>query len=321
MRRLIAGFLIFLILVNCSAAAPIINPSVESEPMICRFYYTAWACDLFGGGSSGLPGPAGPQGDPGPGNITNYYDLIGDVYSWSEVTNFFSQMNQTPNMTAGPEGPAGPQGDQGIPGADNMTAGPEGPAGPQGDQGIPGADNMTAGPEGPIGPQGDPGPMDDNVAFINGTRQFTGVLNMGGYRIANIGSPTTAGDALVYNAWTTWEPGYTWYGGSGTPVISETDAQYYQTGKTVYFSTYFYTSDSLGATLVSVTLPITYLSTSPNVHAFSSIERYGSGYDTKTDPLAFVKNSDATKILFYNAVAGTTGQGVDYTVTGFYRVA
>ena len=295
MRRLIAGFLIFLILLSPAGAVPIINPSVESEPMICRFYYTAWACDLFGGGSPGLPGPAGPQGDPGPGNITNYYDLIGDVYSWSEVTNFFSQMNQTPNMTAGPEGE-------------------------QGEQGIPGAANMTAGPQ---GEKGDTGEIPDSsqFPFLNGTRIYTGVLDIGGNRISNISAPTTAGDALVYNVWTTWEPVYTWYGGSGTPVISETDAQYYQTGKTVYFSTYFYTGDSLGAALVSITLPVSYLSTSPNVHAFSSIERYGSGYGTKTDPLAFVKNSDATKILFYNSVAGTTGQGVDYTVTGFYRVA
>ena len=183
MRRIIAGFIIFLILVGSAAAAPIINPSVESQPMICRFYYTAWICDVFGGGK-GLSGPQGLPGIPGAGNVTNYFDLIGNVTSWSNITNFWYMegMNQTPNMTVGPEGPTGPQGIQGetglqgiqgmqgiqgiqgIPGLDNMTAGSQGPAGEQGPQGIQGIQgpvgpmnqtaNMTAGPAGEQGIQG-----------------------------------------------------------------------------------------------------------------------------------------------------------------------
>jgi hypothetical protein len=68
MRRILAGLLIFSILISSAAAAPIINPSVESEPMICRFYYTAWVCDIFGGRVA-TAGPQGLQGIPGEGNI------------------------------------------------------------------------------------------------------------------------------------------------------------------------------------------------------------------------------------------------------------
>jgi PKD repeat protein len=133
--------------------ALIINPSVESESIICRIIYTKWICEL-GGSGDGRIGPRGPAGIPGEGNTTNLWNLTGNLTAYGTINNYnviFSEMNQTANMTAGPEGPQGPQG---IPGAANMTAGPEGPQGPQG---IHGAANMTAGPEGPQGPQGIPG--------------------------------------------------------------------------------------------------------------------------------------------------------------------
>jgi hypothetical protein len=130
--------------------ALIINPSVESESIICRIIYTKWICEL-GGSGDGRIGPQGPAGIPGEGDTTNLWNLTGNLTAYGTINNYnaiFSEMNQTPNMTAGPEGPTGPQG---IPGAANMTAGPEGPTGPQG---IPGAANMTAGPQ---GEHGDPG--------------------------------------------------------------------------------------------------------------------------------------------------------------------
>jgi hypothetical protein len=49
--------------------------------------------------------------------------------------------------------------------------------------------NMTA------GPQGIPGPIDDNVAFINGTRAFTGNLSMASHYIVNLLSPSISTDA------------------------------------------------------------------------------------------------------------------------------
>jgi hypothetical protein len=333
MHRIIAGLFIFLILAGPAAAAPNINPSVESEPMICRFYYTGWICDIFDGGSSSIAGPQGPQGiqgDPGPGNITNYYDLIGDVYSWSEVTNFFSQMNQTPNMTAGPEGPtgpqgvpgeanmtAGPQGEQGIQGiqgeqgptgAANMTAGPEGPTGPQGIQGEPGAANMTAGPQGP------PGPMDNNVAFINGTRSFTGVLNMGGNRIANIGSPTTAGDALIYQAWTDWNPSPAWT--TGTPGALATSARYTQIGKTVYCSLFFSSADGNGATKLNFALPVLAKNNIAGYYSFHT--GFQSVTPSKTLWVGYIDHPSATPKMYETLMAawtdGIAGQiGLSFT--------
>jgi len=163
-------------LITSVSAAPVINPSVESESIICRIIYTKWICGLAGTGNGGV-GPQGPPGIPGngTGGDINYFNFSGsNLTTISNVTNFFnytfSEMNQTANMTAGP------QGEQGIPGLANMTAGPQGiqgiqgiqgetgltgaanmTAGPQGEQGIPGLDNMTAGPQGEPGATGGTG--------------------------------------------------------------------------------------------------------------------------------------------------------------------
>ena len=306
MRWIIAGFLIFLILASAAAAAPIINPSVESQPMFCRFYYTAWVCDIFGKGLPGLPGPQGPQGDPGPGNITNYYDLIGDVYSWSEVTNFFSEMNQTANQTPGPEGPTGPQG---IPGLDNMTAGPEGPTGPQGIQGIPGE-------------KGDTGEIPDSSQFLvlNGTRMMTGILNSGGNRISNISAPTTDGDALIYDDYTAWDPVYTWTGNS-SPVITTGIHRYQQTGRTVTFASTTITANNYGATGLKISLPVAAKTISGLNTVFASTERYGATGYTYSPVCAYVRHdTNQNQIQFYDFHAGTSGQYIVVQVSGSYEV-
>lgn len=168
-------------MISAASAEPVINPSVESEPILCRIWFTGWLCDLGGGQGTGIQVSSGP----GSGDITNYFNLsAGNLTTISNLTNFFtvtySEMNQTPNMTAGPQGiqgiqgipgeagapgEQGPQGIQGIQGEPG-EAGAQGPAGiqgPQGEQGpqgiqgiqgIPGAANMTAGPQGEQGPQG-----------------------------------------------------------------------------------------------------------------------------------------------------------------------
>ncbi|MBE3136083.1 MAG: hypothetical protein IMZ43_01600, partial [Thermoplasmata archaeon] len=154
---------ISLLLVLCFLALPVsaigvINPSTESQPIWCQFYYTKWIC---GTGTSGTGG-IGPQGIPGingtvgEGDI-NYFNFTGsNLTTISNITNFFtySEMNQTANMTAGPQG----------------IEGPMGPA------------NMTA------GPQGSPGEIPDSSQFyfLNGTRTLTGNMNAGSKQIASL---------------------------------------------------------------------------------------------------------------------------------------
>lgn len=306
MRRIIAGFIIFLILVGPAAAAPVINPSVESQPMLCRFYYTSWICDVFGGGK-GLPGPQGLPGAPGTGNITNYFDLIGNVSSWSNITNFWHMegMNQTPNMTAGPEGPTGSQGIQGIqgiPGLDNMTAGPQGEVGSQGIQGI-------------QGEKGDTGEIPDSsqFLFLNGTRMMTGVLNSGGNRISNISAPTTDGDALNYQAWTPWTTVLTWTG--ATPGGVTTVARWTKIGKTVYTETQIYALDSNATTGLTFTLPIAHASN--GIIATGTAIINNAGVISQT-PFYIFSNSNVLGIWVFPA--GTDNQIYRVYVNAFYEV-
>jgi hypothetical protein len=153
--RVRAFFVLVLILCLCASSfvsAVEINPSVESQPIYCRYSITKWLCDFsISGGSGGGIGARGPQGLPGTGNITNFFNLsetsisflsnttsfsnisqsnitfqsnttnfyntTGVINSTSTTTNFYttnitwSEMNQTP----------GPQGPQGLPGS-NGTA-------------------------------------------------------------------------------------------------------------------------------------------------------------------------------------------------------
>lgn len=96
-----------------------------------------------------LRGPAGPQGEPGPGLEHEWQGTSlgirneGDTdFTWTNLTG--------PQGEQGPEGPQGATGDTGLTGPQGIQgeAGPTGPQGEEGPEGIPG----------PQGEQGDPGP-------------------------------------------------------------------------------------------------------------------------------------------------------------------
>jgi hypothetical protein len=189
-----------------------INPSVDNQPFLCKYSITKWICDYTGGGSTGIT----INGGTGSGstnyfnvtestistlsNITNIFNVTGGINATSNITNFFtvqvSEMNQTPNQTAGPQGIQGLQGIQGETGEQglqgvNGTPGEPGAAGEQGPQGI----------QGIQGEQGPAGEIPDvsQFLFINGTRAMTGALDMGTHNISNVVDPVAAQDAATKN--------------------------------------------------------------------------------------------------------------------------
>lgn len=118
----------------------------------------------------GVPGTAGPQGEPGPPGADS--------------------------TVPGPPGPQGDPGEAGPPGAASTVPGPEGPEGPKGDQGDPGPEGPQGdpGPEGPQGEQGEqgeqgpPGPTDLaalDLRYVN----VTGDTMSGGLIAPSIGGP------------------------------------------------------------------------------------------------------------------------------------
>jgi hypothetical protein len=225
---------IFLLVLLFFSFAPVhaleINPSVDNQPIYCKFTFTKWICTNGGNGGNGIQGP---QGLPGTGNISNFFNLsMMNITTISNITSFFntsgnitasgttinfinitqSEMNQTVNMTAGPQGPPGSNGTNGIDGINNMTAnmtagpqgiqgvngtpGLQGDKGEKGDQGIQGIQgvNGTPGATGPQGIQGDQGPiglpnMTAGPQGVNGTPGATGPQGIQGIQ----GNPGTNG--------------------------------------------------------------------------------------------------------------------------------
>lgn len=101
---------------------------------------------------SGVPGPAGPQGEPGPAGPQGEPGPAGP------------QGEPGPAGIQGEPGPAGPQGEPG-------PAGPQGGPGPAGIQGEPG----PAGPQGEQGPAGQQGPVAATIPFSYSNQNSSGV--------------------------------------------------------------------------------------------------------------------------------------------------
>ena len=197
-RKIFVLLIILCFLPSPLQAAPIINPSVESESYWCRFYYTQWICDLGGAGGAGATGPAGP---PGEGNTTNIwnstvavnYTFTGEAGTDANVTNIGNESAllldfTIPQGIQGEQGEAGIQGEQGVPG-EAGEQGLQGEIGLTGEQGI----------QGIQGEQGEPGETPDTspFLFLNGTRNMTGILNAGGFNVSNLLDPVSPQDAAT----------------------------------------------------------------------------------------------------------------------------
>ena len=165
-------------LVASVSAAPVINPSVQTRPIVCRYWLTSWLCSDTGNSGGGTYQVVM---DTSTESTVNIWNFTTDLMNWTSTSTniYYGQgMNQTPNMTAGPPGSNGSDGDDATIAIGSVTTLDAGesatvenvgtpsaaifdfgiPMGPQGDQGVPGAANMTAGPPGEQGLQGPAGP-------------------------------------------------------------------------------------------------------------------------------------------------------------------
>jgi len=147
----------------------------------------------------------------------------------------------------------------------------------------------------------------------------TPFLDMLSHRIAGIAAPTTAGDALIYQAWAAWTPTLVW--NLTTPAGLTTVARWTQTGKIVSYVFSTNTADSDGRSLTTVTLPVAPANIAANI-ACASIETSGAAGVTYTNPLAYIKaDGSDNKINFRASVVGTNGQFIAYEISGSYEVA
>jgi len=124
----------------------------QTDNVVYFYDGTQWTGLVGPKGDQGDPGPVGPQGDqgdigpPGPQGDPGPPGCLGPPGDPGPP-------GPPGQGTPGDPGPVGPQGDQGDPG----PQGEQGDPGPQGEQGEQG-DIGTEGPQGPQGEQGEPGP-------------------------------------------------------------------------------------------------------------------------------------------------------------------
>lgn len=283
-------------------------------------------------GEQGPPGAQGPQGEQGPEGeqgVQGIQGLQGETGPAGPA-----------NMTAGPQGPQGEQGEPGIQGIQgiqgeigpagpmNQTPGPQGIQGPQGEQGIQGIQGLTGPmnqtPNMTAGPQGAPGPNNDAwYIYVNGTRAMTGNLTMNQKYVTNLSSPSVSTDAATKGyadsllpGWQAWSPTPTW---SGTPPTGLTGSsyRYAQVGKTVYFHFLTIWTDSNGSSLTSFTLPVTGMNNIYN--RCTGREGYGAGGATFGIVQGYINGASFS--FDVGNMAGTDGQGISYSITGFYEAS
>lgn len=145
----------------------------------------------------------------------------------------------------------------------------------------------------------------------------TPVLNMNTFRIGNIGAPTTAGDALIHQAWAAWSPTVVWAG--ATPASITTVARWTQIGKTVFFSIYINSTDSNACTGVTITLPSTPSNTGG--YPFVVARQMSNNATYNTVPFYISQTGAETRLITNQFVTCTDGQRVQIGMEGFYEVA
>lgn len=181
------GFIMICCMVASVTAAPVINPSVQTRPIICRYWLTSWLCSETGGSGGGQ---YTVTMDSSTESTVNIWNFTSDLMNWtSTTTNIYEGgMNQTPNMTAGPPGEAGTPGENGLDatvavnytftldaGEDAMVVNVGTPSAVELDFGIPKGDQGDQGDPGAPGAPGDAATIDINYTFVGTPASVTNV--------------------------------------------------------------------------------------------------------------------------------------------------
>jgi len=144
----------------------------------------------------------------------------------------------------------------------------------------------------------------------------TPFINFLSRRLANVGAPTTAGDAIPYQAWATWTATLTW-GGTQPTGVSQL-CRYTQIGKTVFYVTYVAATDSKATTSLLISLPVSRGSSFLYAIPLNGLEGAGNSGTTYSNPLAYLDS--ASRVAFLAWVTPINGQPVSVWSVGFYEV-
>lgn len=156
------------------------------------------------------------------------------------------------------------------------------------------------------------------VITIDGVTD-TPVIMCNSSRISSVGAPTTAGDALIYQAWAAWTPTLSWTGADPSSIT--TSARWIQVSKIVYFNIYINSADSNACTGLTFTLPSTPSNTGC-FPIFSARQIYGAAGTTYASITFYGTQSGADNIARTNQFnTCTDGQRVQIMCQGFYEVA
>jgi hypothetical protein len=156
-----------------------------------------------------------------------------------------------------------------------------------------------------------------NATYVltGGSRAFTGAQSMGSQRLTNVANVTTAGDAIPYMAWSAWTPTLTW--NTQNPVTPTTRARYVQLGKIIYWTFDVSSTNSNATTGLGFTLPSV---NNGNPTFPSGFERAGVAGATYYPTYSW-NGGNTNTVVFLGFTAGTNGQAIWITQSGFYEVS
>lgn len=120
----------------------------------------------------------------------------------------------------------------------------------------------------------------------------------------------------IANQWLDWTPTLTWT--TATPSGIATKARYKQIGKTIFFNVYITCTDGLGATGLSITLPIA----PKTMFIYPSAYSIAGSISSQSSKTAYIRdNGTNNDVTFMYLATLTAGQNGVIRVQGFYEIA
>lgn len=160
------------------------------------------------------------------------------------------------------------------------------------------------------------------VISITGSTN-TPEINFNSFRAYGVKTPSNASDIVDKNyvdavgqAWADYTPTLVWT--TATPASVSVVARWTQIGRVLYVFVYVNSTDSNGATNLTITLPKTVSDPGVGPAAYG-YQIYGAAGSSYADPLPYIASS-VSKIQFRNFQAGTDGQRIAVVVSAFCEV-